>query len=401
MRALYATLLLGPVLVVAAVACVRKDQGAAAEGVKRSAPIPTPTQPPGKPTAPPIQACVDSKNTFTTVDCWTVRYNAQWSSNVIVTLRDPKIASSIQFVHPTKALADKRVISEESCVPAQPDHTIIDKGYPVVAGVNLFDLAQQAAKPGSAPSQNDAYQYVFVETDRKYIAVARGEKGCSTENQKTPGNCYIWGVVEGNRVTTINNACIAGYDVHDREGGVIDKNVCGTDQRVKVQGQSYPAGFVVMHGDKLPDWQKRSPECKPPSTPRPPTDPTPLPTPTATPGVTVTPSVTPSPTPTPTFTPIPPKGIGPDPVVPSPWIKPGLPSKGQAPSTGATPVYAPPTPVCDVWTKGGCYDGWANKGAPPPEQQQPQPKPSPTIDKSIPPPSKTLPPPDKSIWHKK
>ncbi|MCA2961809.1 MAG: hypothetical protein IOD12_16285 [Silvanigrellales bacterium] len=373
---LNASPLAGLLLFSVAAACVRGKDGADTAAISRRTPVPTIPPTTGK-TPPTFKACEDTQNTFTNVDTWTLRYNSQWAANVIVTLVDPNNPNSLVFTHPTKDLADKRVISEDNCIPLVTENTTIDTSYPIIGGVNLFSKTPNLACPGSKAQVTDDYRYVFVMKEKKYIAVSKGADGCSAQKQSVPGNCYLWGEVNGNRVTTINNACIAGYNIYDKAGGIVSKKLCGTDSAVQIQGQPYPAGFILIH-EPFPGWQKQTHNCQNPGTPLPPKEPTP----------------TQPQAPQPTLTPAP---------LPTTWATPGIPpSPGKmppgtqqlpTPAAQATPVIAPPKPTCDVWRKGDCYDGWTKGHLPsptvPPQQQQQQQQQQMPTDSG------------RSIWYKK
>lgn len=355
-----------PLLLAVTAACMKAEDGASTSALSRRTPVPTLPPATGK-TPPPFKACEDSQNVFTTVDTWTLRYNSQWAANVLVTLVDPNNPNSLIFTHPTKELADKRIISEEACIPAASGNTTIDRAYPIVGGVNLFTKPPHRACPGSKSQTAEEYRYVFVMKDKKYIAVSKGTDGCSAQKQNTPGNCYLWGVVEGNRVITINNACIAGYNIYDRVGGVVSKKICGTQNEVQIQGQPYPAGFILLH-EPFQGWQKQTHDCQtppPPAPPRPPTDPTPFVTPQQQPTPGQMPTTPPSNLPTPAQT---------------PFDRNSLPTPNPQPS-----------PTCNVWQKNGCYDGWTQDTLPPPTVP-PQPQ------QQMPPSGTPVPP---TIWYKK
>jgi|GEM_PF-4623599 len=368
----------GLVLLSVASACVKKQDGADTQSAGRRTPVPTPSLPAGgKSTPPPYRACEDTQNTFTTVDTWTVRYNSTWASNVIITLSDATNPTSLVFTHPTKELARKQII-EDGCFDSAKDDTLVDKSYPVIGGVNLFNKSAPAC-PGGKSLESD-YRYVFVQRDKKYIAVSKGADGCSEAKLSTPGNCYLWGVVEGTHVYLHNNACLAGYNIFSKTGGVAQKLACGTGATKNVVGESYPAGFILIH-EPFPGWAKTTGDCKAPptpGTPLPPRDPTPFKT------ITPSPDATKGSTPPPTGT-MPPGGVTPGGKIPTP--APTTPSQPPA-----LPPVAQPTPPCDPWVKGSCFDGFDNPSAPPPNQQQ-----------QVPPPSDPTPIPtqDRPIWYKK
>jgi hypothetical protein len=295
--------------------CVKVDPNAETSGVRKKI-VPPPKEPTKGPfpEVPVKNACDIGCNVTTTVDDWTVQYQPGWGANVLVTLVDPNNPASLVFTHPTQELARKSIVTEAPCVEANGD-SLLDKNYPVVDGVNLFS---QVSAQGSG-----SYKHVFINTDKKYIAVANGDDGCSPANQNKPGSCYVWGEVQGSRVILIQNSCIAGYTIQARTTGLGQKKICNSNNTINVQGQVYPAAFVLIHDPFRP--LNKDEVCKQ----------QPQPTPTYVPPIDdPTPKQPPvPPEPTPTVTAIPPT------VIPT-----------QSPSPAPSP--------CPVWTKDGCKGQW-------------------------------------------